>query len=567
MLCVLALCAGCTVQKFPLMQPVERHSREWSAHRRAQEFFMQARECEHHGLPQLAMRYYEMAYQLEPTSLTLREDLVQRYVLMSKFDAAIQCIRGRKKDVDLSDSDKSLCAGIYMRMGQYSRAIDVLELIPDKHKEIRYMLGLLYESLGNVPKALANYREYLKKDSSSIEMVLKVSALYGRQRNWGAAESLLVAAGKNGQDPRLFNALGEVKLAKGDSALALDFFKMAVMIDSADLDAVRNIAQAHIHKSDYAAAIPYYEKLYASDSTGELFGKTLALLYYYGNKYEKAKTLLRTLLASDIEDYELHFYLGLAYEAQDSLDPARVEFEKTLAIRNDYGDAWLKVAYTDIKQKEMDEALADANRFTKSMPASGAAWRTLGYVHNVRKEFPAALPFFRKAIGIDSADTFAWYELGSALERTGDIASSARAFRRVLALKPDDAAAANYLGYMWADKGMKLDSARSLLAFAVSRDTANGAFLDSYAWVFYKLGSLDSALVYIGKALKLINDDGVVMSHYADILHGIGKDREALDAYKKSLDLDPKSDESDHAKKMIRELEAKLPGGGVKPGK
>jgi len=114
---------------------------------------------------------------------------------------------------------------------------------------------------------------------------------------------------------------------------------------------------------------------------------------------------------------------------------------------------------------------------------------------------------------------------------------------------------------------MKLDSARSLLAFAVSRDTANGAFLDSYAWVFYKLGSLDSALVYIGKALKLINDDGVVMSHYADILHGIGKDREALDAYKKSLDLDPKSDESDHAKKMIRELEAKLPGGGVKPGK
>jgi tetratricopeptide (TPR) repeat protein len=178
-------------------------------------------------------------------------------------------------------------------------------------------------------------------------------------------------------------------------------------------------------------------------------------------------------------------------------------------------------------------------------------------VYNVRKEFPQALSPLRKAIGLDSVDSFAWYEFGSALERTKDNASSAAAFRRVLALKPDDAAAANYLGYMWADGGVHLDSAKTLLEFALAHDSANGAFLDSYAWVLYKLGKIDSAFAYIQKAIKQINDDGVVLSHYGDILLKMGRRREALDAYKKSLELDPKSDEGDHVRDRVRVLESK----------
>jgi tetratricopeptide (TPR) repeat protein len=568
-LCALVLAAGCTATRFPLIKPVERHSREWYSQRRAQEYFIRARECERHGLSQMALRYYEMAYELEPESKTLRQILVQRYIFSSKFNQALLCIRGAKREINLSDSDKALCAGIYMRMGQYSRAAELLESVANKHKEEYYMLGLLYESLGNIPKALANYKGFLKEDPSSIDMTLKVGSLYARLKEYGAAESLFVAAGKNnGQNPQLFNAIGEVKRAKGDSALALDFFKMAVMIDSNYLEGVRNIAQAYIHKNDYAAAIPYYERLYASDSTGELFGKTLALLYYYANRYERAKSLIRTMLASDIEDYELHFYLGLAYEGQDSLDISRVEFEKTLAIRNDFADAWLQISFLDLKRKEMDEALADAQLFTKSMPSAGASWRTLGYVYNVRKEFQRALSPLRKAIGLDSLDSFAWYELGSALERTKDAASSTAAFRRVLALKPDDAAAANYLGYMWADAGVHLDSAKTLLEFALAHDSANGAFLDSYAWVLYKMGKTDSALVYIRKALGHISDDGVVLSHFGDILLKMGREREALDAYKKSLEVDATSDESDHVHDRLRALESKPGNGeGKKSGK
>jgi len=558
-LCIAALCAGCAVQQFPFVRPVAKPPGDWYAQRRAQEHFMKAREYDRRGLFQDALHEYESAYRLDPRSGALRELLVQRYVFSSRFKQAILLIKGTGKESGLSDPDKSLCASIYMRMGEFSHAAELLDAIKNKQKEELYTLGLLYESLGNIPRALANYRGFLAKDPSSVNLTLKVGALYVRLKKYDIAESLYVAAEKrDDQNPRLLNSLGEIKLARGDTVLALDFFKKAVMADSTFLDGLRNIAQLHIRKGGYADAIPYYEKLYANDSVGGVFGKTLALLYYYDKDAGKAKSLLQKLLSEDINDPELHFYLGLVYGSQDSFDLAAVEFGKTLAIRGSFSDAWLQLCYLDLKQKEYDRALSTAKHFTENAPAYGGAWRTLGYVYNMRKEYTTAIPFFKKALGLDSLDAFTWFELGSALERTRDINAAAITFRRVLAIKPGDGEASNYLGYMWADQGMKLDSARSLVESALAHDSANGAYLDSYAWVFYKLGMIDSAQVYMQKALQQINNDAVVYSHYGDILLKKGRERDALDAYKKSFGIDAQSEEGENVKEKIKMLEEKL---------
>ncbi|HUI91996.1 MAG TPA: tetratricopeptide repeat protein [Chitinivibrionales bacterium] len=556
--CVILLCAGCAVQQFPFVRPVTKPSMDASAQRRAEEQFMKARACDRRGLFQMALHYYEEAYRLDPGSGALRELLVQRYVFSSRFKQAIDLVKGSKKENELSDPDKSLCASIYMRMNEFSHAAELLDAVKNKQNEELYTLGLLYESLGNIPHALASYRGYLARDPSSIALTLKVGALYMRLNKYDSAESLYVAAEKaDKKNPRLYNGIGEVKLARGDTALALDFFKKAVMADSTFLDGLRNIAQVHLRKGNYADAIPYYEKLYANDSIGGLFGKTLALLYYYGKEPDKAKTLLQKLLSGDINDPELHFYLGLVYGSQDSFDLAAIEFGKTLAIRNNFSDAWLQLCYLDLRQKEYDRALGTAKHFTENAPTSGVAWRTLGYVYNVRKQYADAVPFLKKALWFDSLDAFAWFELGSALERTKEFNASVVAFKRVLAIKPDEDAAANYLGYMWAERGIKLDSARMLVENALARDSANGAYLDSYAWVFYQLGKIDSAFVYIKKAMRQINDDAVVYSHYGDILLKKGMEREALEAYKKSLKVDAKSEEAEAVMKKIKLLEDK----------
>ena len=65
-------------------------------------------------------------------------------------------------------------------------------------------------------------------------------------------------------------------------------------------------------------------------------------------------------------------------------------------------------------------------------------------------------------------------------------------FRKVLASDPQNAMTLNYLGYMLADRGIKLDEALGLIKKAVELDPANGAYLDSLGWAYFKLGKYES---------------------------------------------------------------------------
>ena len=263
--------------------------------------------------------------------------------------------------------------------------------------------------------------------------------------------------------------------------------------------------------------------------------ETLAFLYYYSKKYGKAWSLISKLLADSGSDPELRFYGGLSLAALDSTTAARREFEMVLKFRGDSAEAWQQLCYVAIKEKNLDLALSTVDTFTASMPRSGDAWRMKGYVLNARKEYTRAAASLQKAIALDSGDAPAWFELGMSFERSNKKEDAAQAFKRVLTLRPGDPPAANYLAYMWADQGIKLDSARMLLSLALKKDSANGAYLDSYAWIFYKMGSIDTANMYIVKALGRITDDPVVYSHYADILVKMGDYSGALTAYRKGL--------------------------------
>ena len=58
----------------------------------------------------------------------------------------------------------------------------------------------------------------------------------------------------------------------------------------------------------------------------------------------------------------------------------------------------------------------------------------------------------------------------------------------------------NYLGYMFAERGQRLDEAVELIAQAVKIDPFNGSYLDSLGWAYFKQGKLDQAREYLVKA-------------------------------------------------------------------
>lgn len=144
----------------------------------------------------------------------------------------------------------------------------------------------------------------------------------------------------------------------------------------------------------------------------------------------------------------------------------------------------------------------------------------------------------------------------AALERQGEIDTAAEAFQALLRDDPEDADAANYLGYMWADRGVNLKRSLELIQMAVTRHPENAAFLDSLGWVHYRLGNLDEAEHWLRRSIALGGGgDGTVLAHLGEVLFELGRAEEARDLLERALDLGPENPE------VVRDLLDRLGDG------
>jgi tetratricopeptide (TPR) repeat protein len=139
----------------------------------------------------------------------------------------------------------------------------------------------------------------------------------------------------------------------------------------------------------------------------------------------------------------------------------------------------------------------------------------------------------------------------AALERLDRFDESETLFRQLVDLEPNDANAANYLGYMWADRQVHLDEALELIAHAVALDPENSAYLDSLGWVHFRLGDLAEAEHWLRRAVELGGNlgDGTVYCHLGEVLL-VGGDRTEARQYL-VLGLDMGCEDPDHVRSLL----------------
>jgi tetratricopeptide (TPR) repeat protein len=542
------ICAAvCAPPRFPPpLHPVRAMDRQGLEQAKAEDYFVMARDLERRGRHLEAERFYEMAYDLDPSSRTLRDQLVRKYMESGKFMQALLLVKNDRPAKDLNAEDKRMLAGIYIKTGEFKRAIEMIESIAEPEQDDYYSLAIMNESIGNLPKAAENYLAFFAINSASQELGIKIARLLVTLGRFASADSLVGKLLKEkGEQAALLDAQGIIALARHDSVSALEYFNNALAIDSTYSESARNAAQIYVQKNDYPNAIRYYELLCNRGPLYEqVYGRTLAVLYYYNRQYTQSESLLKKLLENAFDDADLHYYLGLIFIANRQGTEARLQLEKAIALNPDGEDAWRELCYYAIREKKDDEALSYAVRFVRQSPKMSASWRLQAYVLNLKKEHAKAIEALKKALALDSTDGGTWFELGSSYERNKQTDKAALIFKKVLLLKPDDAATLNYLGYMWAEKGVKLDSAEQLIKAALKKDPDNGAYLDSYAWIFFQKGDFQKAYHYISKAMVRIDDDPIVFEHCGDIFTKLNDWTRAASAYRKGLEFKPENEES-----------------------
>jgi len=258
-----------------------------------------------------------------------------------------------------------------------------------------------------------------------------------------------------------------------------------------------------------------------------------------GRPEEAIRELLEALRLRPNDGF-IHNNLAVALVKQGRLNEAILHYQDAIRLNSNDSAAHYNLALLLASQGRTDEAIRHYQDALRLKPNRAEAHKNLGLALGKKGQIDQAIGHFQEATRLNPDDPETLYNLGFALEQQGRADEAIRQYQQVLRLKSDYADAGNNLGYLWAARGENLDQARALIEKAVLVQPQNAGFLDSLAWVLFKLNRPREALGYGLQAVEeSARPDAGIYDHLGDIYAALQQRDQATAAWRKSLAVAP----------------------------
>lgn len=192
-------------------------------------------------------------------------------------------------------------------------------------------------------------------------------------------------------------------------------------------------------------------------------------------------------------------------------------------------------------------------------PKDGDLYLILAALFEKENQLQKALEILKKGLDQNKEDIDLHFQVGAIYDKLENFDKMVIEMQEVLRLNPNHADALNYLGYSYADRGVRLEEALQLIQKAMTIKPDMGYITDSLGWVYFKLGDYRKAVTELEKANQLTPDDPIVTEHLADSYSKLNRIEKAIEFYEKAQKLDPKPDQAERLKNKIKELKEKRP--------
>jgi tetratricopeptide (TPR) repeat protein len=156
----------------------------------------------------------------------------------------------------------------------------------------------------------------------------------------------------------------------------------------------------------------------------------------------------------------------------------------------------------------------------------------------IKSHFPESIAAYDLALTKIAATSnrrgIALYHRGMAYQEMKQWPQAEADLLAALKLRPDDPGLLNYLAFSWADQGINLDRARTMLDRAVQLVPDDGAIVDSLGWVMFRAGDYAEAVKQLERAVSLNADDATINDHLGDAYWFNGRQIEARSQWEKA---------------------------------
>jgi tetratricopeptide (TPR) repeat protein len=491
-----------------------------------------------------AIREYESALQSDPAAATIKARLAVLYYSMGDLKLAVRYADEAAQGQGLDGQGLSQLAGVYAGAGQQERALALfdraIQAEPGK-SDVYFSKGLLLLSLKRVSDAEQTIKEGIALAPDSPVGYYHLGRVGIESKQFDAAvKNFERAIAVNPSFEPAYLALGTLHEVRQEREQAIAVYRRYLDgINPRNREVRQHLVQLFITAKDYQAALAELERILAEDPDDLDAQLRVSLMYGEMKEYSKAIERLQRILVVRPAELKVRDYLGYLFEENKEHEKALEAYELNLKLEPTYFEGQLHLGVLLYRLKRIPESIAHLREATKLNPKQPESHIVLGLAYLQSDQFEAASQAFEEGIKFNPKNADLHFNLGTAYDKLNRFDDVVRAMETALKLDPHHADALNYLGYSYADRGIKTEEALALTKQAVALKPDNGYYVDSLGWAFYKMGRLDEALTQIKRAVALAGDDPVIFEHLGEIYLKQNLLHDAREAWLHSLELDP----------------------------
>jgi tetratricopeptide (TPR) repeat protein len=488
----------------------------------------------------------------------------------------------------------------------YKKALEV----EPENEEALTGLALVYSDMGNNELASQMLRKAAQKNPN-LRTLTALASAYEQMRDYKmAAATYGQALELNRENTDLKRAYAQALYVAEDMAKSQTVFEEIVTEEPNDLLANLRLSQIHRQNRNFDKARSYARKARELDPNNIEIRFNEVGLFEAEGKMPEAIALLKELTESTIKSGSLQERgnalillerLGLLYRVSEQTAEAVATFQRMAQVDSNAApnaaaqiiDTYRAAKDFAAAEKEMQAAMAKFpnDRVVKSVSAtllsdigkhaeSESILKSLFDGKNDRavhlalsQAYDKAKNYTAMAKSLDEAEKLSesnddkepvLFLRGAMYEKMKRYDDAEKEFRRVLEVSPDNASALNYLGYMLADRNIRVQEALQLIQKAVDQEPTNGAFLDSLGWAYYRLNRLEEAADYLRRSLQRGTKDPTVHDHLGDVYLSQGNLKDAISHWEVAVREWRSNAPSDQDASEVAKIQKKLEGAKVR---
>lgn len=479
----------------------------------------------------VAIKYAKSAVELNNKNKWYQLNLAKLYIIKNEFANAIAVYENLNTNFNDDIEIAYNLAALYTKTGNYKKSVELYDDIEAKtgvNENLSIAKQRLYLQIGNKTKA---YNEV----NNLIKHYPREAPYYGILAEMYTNDNLFLKAEEN------YNKLFELDSTNGLGQLSvIDFYRRKMDYEKAFL---------MVSKVTHNKEIPFDQKLMVFAS----FLNNQKEFQLYNTQIKEHLDELRSVYPNEKDSYTLHADYLIK---MNNLNDAQKEIEYIVENFSGNEVLWEQLLSIYSYNNNINDLYIKSKTAIDSFPEHALFYLFRGVSANRLNKPQEAIDILKKGLKLTenakNLELDFYTNLGEAYHENGDYKQSDYYFDIVLKTEPDNLYVINNYSYYLSLREEKLEYAESISKKTIVAEPENNTYLDTYAWILYKLERYQDALIYIKKAIELGGiDSDVVVEHYGDILYRNGNKDKAIEIWELSKEMGNTSDE------LVKKIERK----------